>query len=252
MGSREGETVLDPFCGSGTTLAVAHKSGRQWVGGDNSSLAIDTTIKRLELECGLERERDYIAIKEKQLLEAQPIYIPPLQVATGFEDLISHSMPRFVFGEQLQVEETRDYEFKEVNSNRPYDVIANTADEYAVAFLNSEGGRILWGVRDTDRVVVGVQLDSQDRDRLRRTVTNKLGAIRPAIDPTLYRLEIHPLNHPSGTKDLFLVELVIPRVRNTQPYYTGGNESYIRLDGVKRKLAGPELTEWIIRRISNI
>jgi hypothetical protein len=251
MGSREGETVLDPFCGSGTTLAVAQKSGRRWVGGDNNSVAIDMTIQRLELECGLERERDYIAIDEEQLLEAGPVHIPSLRVATGFDDLVSDSVPRFVFGEPLKIEETREYEFKEVTSIKPYDAIANTADEYAVAFLNSEGGRIFWGVRDRDRVVVGVQLDGQDRDRLRRTVTNKLGAIRPAIDPTLYRLDIHPVSHPSGGKDLFVVELVIPQVRNTQPYFTCGNESFIRLDGVKRKLAGPELTEWIIRRISN-
>ena len=43
-----------------------------------------------------------------------------------------------------------------------------------VAFLNSEGGRILWGVRNSDRVVVGVRLASDDRDRLRQVVTNKL------------------------------------------------------------------------------
>lgn len=39
--------VLDPFCGSGTTLVAATDLGRQWIGIDRSQLAIDTTRHRL-------------------------------------------------------------------------------------------------------------------------------------------------------------------------------------------------------------
>jgi site-specific DNA-methyltransferase (adenine-specific) len=45
--SREGSVVADLMCGSGTTLAVAAKLGRRFVGGDQSSLAIEITAKRL-------------------------------------------------------------------------------------------------------------------------------------------------------------------------------------------------------------
>ncbi len=40
--------VLDPFCGSGTTLEAAQRNGRDWIGIDKSDLAIDITRKRLE------------------------------------------------------------------------------------------------------------------------------------------------------------------------------------------------------------
>ena len=36
----EGETVLDPFCGCGTTIMAAHKLKRRWVGIDITHLAI--------------------------------------------------------------------------------------------------------------------------------------------------------------------------------------------------------------------
>lgn len=45
--SNEGDLVLDCFSGSGTTLAVAEKLGRRWIGIDCGKLAIYTTQKRL-------------------------------------------------------------------------------------------------------------------------------------------------------------------------------------------------------------
>ena len=45
--SNEGDIVADVFCGSGTTLAVAEKLGRRWVGVDCGKLAIYTAQRRL-------------------------------------------------------------------------------------------------------------------------------------------------------------------------------------------------------------
>jgi len=45
--SNEGDIVMDFFCGSGTTLAVAEKLNRRWIGCDIGKLAIYTTQKRL-------------------------------------------------------------------------------------------------------------------------------------------------------------------------------------------------------------
>ncbi|MBC6444483.1 MAG: site-specific DNA-methyltransferase [Alphaproteobacteria bacterium GM202ARS2] len=51
--SNEGSLVLDFFCGSGTTLAVAEKLGRRWIGCDLGRYAIHQTRKRL---IGVQRE----------------------------------------------------------------------------------------------------------------------------------------------------------------------------------------------------
>jgi hypothetical protein len=45
--SKEGDTVLDPFCGCGTTIAAAQKLNRRWVGIDITSLAISLIRNRL-------------------------------------------------------------------------------------------------------------------------------------------------------------------------------------------------------------
>lgn len=46
--SKQGDLVADFFCGSGTTLAVAQKLGRRWIGCDSSQEAISVTKKRLD------------------------------------------------------------------------------------------------------------------------------------------------------------------------------------------------------------
>jgi site-specific DNA-methyltransferase (adenine-specific)/adenine-specific DNA-methyltransferase len=45
--SNEGNIILDAFAGSGTTLAVAEKLGRRWIGMDCGKLAIYTIQKRM-------------------------------------------------------------------------------------------------------------------------------------------------------------------------------------------------------------
>jgi hypothetical protein len=46
--SNEGDLVLDPFCGCGTTIHAAQKLGRQWIGIDITHLAISLIERRLK------------------------------------------------------------------------------------------------------------------------------------------------------------------------------------------------------------
>jgi len=52
--SNPGDLVADFFCGSGTTIAVAEKLGRKWIGSDLGRFAIHTSRKRL---IGVQREK---------------------------------------------------------------------------------------------------------------------------------------------------------------------------------------------------
>ena len=51
--SNRGNLIADFFCGSGTTMAVAEKLGRKWIGSDLGRFSIHTTRKRM---IGVQRE----------------------------------------------------------------------------------------------------------------------------------------------------------------------------------------------------
>jgi site-specific DNA-methyltransferase (adenine-specific) len=63
VSSNEGDLVLDPFCGCGTTIAVAERLKRRWIGIDITHLAITLMKNRLHDTFGPECSR-YVVIGE--------------------------------------------------------------------------------------------------------------------------------------------------------------------------------------------
>ena len=57
--SKDGDVVLDPFCGGGTTLDAAQALKRKWIGIDSSIIALDVTERRLKDRYSLKPSEDY-------------------------------------------------------------------------------------------------------------------------------------------------------------------------------------------------
>ncbi|MCD6282634.1 restriction endonuclease [bacterium] len=74
--SNEGDIVLDPFCGCGTALVAAQKLNRRWIGIDIAPSACRVMGERLERDCGLKRNRDFmienLPISVKRLRDLPP------------------------------------------------------------------------------------------------------------------------------------------------------------------------------------
>jgi len=49
--SKEGQVILDPFCGSGTTLVAAQKLGRKWIGIEKEEKYVEMAKQRIGSEC---------------------------------------------------------------------------------------------------------------------------------------------------------------------------------------------------------
>ncbi len=63
--SNVGDMVLDAYCGCGTTIAVAQKLGRSWIGIDITYQAISLILKRLEDSFGQSFEKNITDNKDK-------------------------------------------------------------------------------------------------------------------------------------------------------------------------------------------
>ena len=62
VSSNKGDMVLDAFCGCGTTINVAQRLGRKWIGIDISPTAIKVVERRLKRILGVIEGKDYIVL----------------------------------------------------------------------------------------------------------------------------------------------------------------------------------------------
>ena len=66
--SNEGQLVLDPFCGSGTSIVAAQRLNRRWLGIDNTDLAIRVVQQRLN-DSFPDQQSSYDVVREPVLLQ---------------------------------------------------------------------------------------------------------------------------------------------------------------------------------------
>lgn len=157
---------------------------------------------------------------------------------------------RYLLEQPVPLEETRFCEFKEIKAADPVRAIGRLVEQYVVAFLNSEGGRILWGIRDEDRLVAGVPLDYRQRDEVRRTVIDKILHIQPAIAPSVFQINFHEVyDGDQPLPDVYIVEIYVPRPQTKLLYFTSDEEVYVKTEAGKKKLSGAEIQAEIIRRL---
>ncbi len=205
------------------------------------------------IECFEEGIRFDTDGKFSELSDNKQIAEEYLVRATDADNLTQPTQIRFLQNQPVPFEETRLYEFKEIKGRNPVGSITNASDEYAVAFLNSEGGRIFWGITNKDRITVGVNLDDRQRDEVRRKVSEKLWGIRPPISDEDWDIEFHLVYDLQGNTvaDLWVVELVISPQEEKEVFYTNSGELFIKTPGGKQRLLGPQVTEFIRSRFQN-
>jgi len=68
--SNEGDVVLDAYCGCGTTIAVAERLNRQWIGIDITYQSISLILKRLEDSFGKDFTQDFVDEETQEIIPA--------------------------------------------------------------------------------------------------------------------------------------------------------------------------------------
>lgn len=93
----EGDIVLDPFCGSGTTLVAAKLKGRRYIGIDISIEAIELTKSRLETPVKTESELlnkgrfSYVNADQKSLAILTGLCMLPVQRNAGIDAILKRN-----------------------------------------------------------------------------------------------------------------------------------------------------------------
>ena len=93
--SNEGDTVLDPFCGCGTAVVVAHKLRRKWIGIDITAIATNLVKTRLDDTFGEEVRKTYQVVGEPETVPdaAQLAQDDPWQFQCWALGRIPHARP---------------------------------------------------------------------------------------------------------------------------------------------------------------
>ncbi len=113
--SDAGDLVVDPFCGSGTTLEAAHLEQRRWIGIDESFAAVTATVQRLRH--GTTAMGDYIDRAEPNRSQAAQMLF---EVGEPIDDMASSvstpSAPQFALAVDTELIEEHAQQIAQIGS----------------------------------------------------------------------------------------------------------------------------------------
>ncbi|EJR11440.1 ATP-binding protein [Bacillus cereus] len=201
-----------------------------------------------------DRRKSHSSISYDTRYNSRSLIIPSKKSA---EDNLNDEGPvivRYIKNSTLDAEEYRYMEFKEVKGDNPIRSILSVVDQYVVAYLNERKkqfpGRIIWGITDEERKVVGTKLVYKERDELRRGIVERLDQIQPPIPPSSYKIDIKEVYDSTlkHVEDTYVVEVIVETVTSNDLFATAKNEVYIKTDGGKKKLNHIQIQQEILLR----
>ena len=145
--------------------------------------------------------------------------------------------------------ESKTVEFKETYS---LDVRKGTKEQYIetsalktlVAFFNSDGGILLIGVNDTEKIVgVNVELKKFHKDTLDNFLKHFKNSLKSRIGEAFYPFLNYRILDVESSK-----VLVVECEPSKSPCFLDGNEFYVRTNPATDKLEGPKFLEYVKHR----
>jgi len=174
----------------------------------------------------------------RPVFDAQPRNVGSFLTPEG---LTKHDSSYMIQKSKIDVDETREYEFKLYTTSKRFENIRKDIEKYACAFLNdAKGGTIFFGIHDS-KVVYGVHVPDKSRDELRHDVIDSIfHSFIPNVDTNHYELDFVPLLNDQGyrIRDMFVIKLTVHADSGSRApaYSTRDKIFWIRRDGSVRPM----------------
>lgn len=156
--SKENDIILDPFCGCGTSVAVAQRLKRNWVGIDVTHLAINAIKFRLDEMFKIKPKTDYRVIGEPEDFE-------------GAKELASQNRYQFQWWAISFIEKSKPYQDKKKGSDTGIDgFVYFEGDKKAIIQVKSghvgvKDIRDLGHVIDREKAEIGIFITLENPTR---------------------------------------------------------------------------------------
>lgn len=221
--SNEGDIVLDPFCGCGTTIAAAQKLRRKWIGIDITHLAINLIKLRLQDAYRLQPKQDYDVIGEPEDL-------------AGANELASQNRYQFQWW-ALSLINARPYQDKKMGSDTGIDGLLYFQDEkekIQKAIVQVKSGHVsvshirdLGHVMDREKAEIGIFITLEEPTKPMRTEAAQKGFYKSVTEVQYPKIQIKTVDELLRDNHLNIPTRHISHKKAEPP---GGTASQIKMD----------------------
>jgi DNA modification methylase len=232
--SEKGDSILDPFCGSGVTGLVASKLNRNWKG-------IEVGLKVFEIASNFLKSQVPDLQTINNITSKQIIWNDYISYNVSNIDIVIEKIKK---GENLRVEFKESYNFNNF-SNMSEPNLPNKIMEEIASFLNSKyGGSIFLGVKDNGEIEglesnIAALNGKQNKDALELTITNKIKTSFGGISIDLINLEFYEIDNKT------ICELKVSAHEDPVFY---NNNFHVRNGTQSTKISNKDFFELMLKR----
>ena len=223
-----GETVLDPFCGSGTALVEALRLGRSAVGVDASPLAalisrVKTTVLNEEDTLALQRLREQVARSADHSVAGQYVFFASDEPARSLSELVEREEDRQWISEWFDAHVTEELRLLRSACDRVETPSARAAALVALSSIIISVSR-----QDSDTRYVRVQKQVPPGEAFRRFLRSLDSVVSKSLEfagevVTGAKCKIHECNvlerPPVGAVDLVVSSPPYPNAYSYHLYH---------------------------------
>jgi hypothetical protein len=163
-----------------------------------------------------------------------------------FDDTIAKfNKNTLVLNQQFNNEENLNFEFKSVNG-KVLNSISENLQKYIIGFLNSDGGKIIWGIEDSGKIT-GFDADRGLRDKIRKNIYSIISSIQPAV--ALNKVTVAFINLITNgiiLENKICLSVSIEKGNSNEMFFSESGKTWIKLEGILKELKGHELFKYIV------